>query len=76
MPQAQRQILIAVSGMFQPLYVIHKRRRYTGMLAISCINDAVSSQKEKVKVAHRLMKYLYYERLRAHPFRGALHGTA
>ncbi|MBD3702907.1 hypothetical protein IE985_00420 [Klebsiella pneumoniae] len=26
---------------------IHKRRRYTGMLAISCINDAVSSQRRK-----------------------------
>lgn len=76
MPQAQRQILIAVSGMFQPLYAFISAVATPKMLAISCINDAVSSQKEKVKVAHLLMKYLYYERLRAHPFRGALHGTA
>ncbi len=45
MPQARRQILIAVSGMFQPLYAFISAARYTGMLAISCINDAVSSQK-------------------------------
>ncbi|ARI09619.1 hypothetical protein BME18_21000 [Klebsiella michiganensis] len=34
------------------------------MLVKSCINDAIRSEKEEVKVTHEAMKYLYYGKLR------------
>ncbi|RUS51052.1 hypothetical protein B7L13_21430 [Klebsiella oxytoca] len=34
------------------------------MLVKSCINDAIRSEKEEVKVTHQRMKYLYYGKLR------------